>query len=95
MVSWASGILSNGMGQMTTSQSPIVDVLMTFSVMLMPVLLVVAVQFLAIAKGAIAITEYAVSTFIPGGVFLVLGFEVLDANFHFTDNIYKSFDPSY
>ena len=38
--------------------------------------------------------EYGVAS-VPGGVFLVLGFELLDAHCHFTDNTYKSFDSSY
>lgn len=48
----------------------------------------------AIAKGVISLAEYGVAS-VPGGVFLVLGFELLDAHCHFTDNIYKSFDSSY
>lgn len=48
----------------------------------------------AVAKGAVAGAEYALST-TPVGIALVIGFELLDSHYHFMDKIYKEIDSSY
>jgi len=49
----------------------------------------------SLAKSAVIASEYIISAYVPGGIILVLGFEVLDANIHLTDSLYKSIDPTY
>ena len=49
----------------------------------------------SLAKFAITATEYTISTSVPRGVILVLGIQMLDANLHLTDSLYKSIDPTY
>ena len=49
----------------------------------------------SLAKSAVVASEYIISAYVPGGIILVLGFELLNANIHLTDSLYKSIDPTY